>query len=44
VQNEKIALAEAILRVKKLVTKEYSKDLVNKPDFFKTIKKFINFL
>ncbi|EGR32738.1 MIR domain protein [Ichthyophthirius multifiliis] len=44
VQNEKIALAEAILRVQKFVTKEYAKDLTNKPDFFNTIKKFINFL
>ncbi|KAL4462524.1 hypothetical protein ABPG74_000354 [Tetrahymena malaccensis] len=44
VQKEKIALAEAIVRVKKIVKKEYGKDLSLKPDMFKLIKKFIKFL
>lgn len=42
--NEKIALAEAIVRVKDIIKPEFAKDLVIKPDMFKLIKKFIKFL
>lgn len=44
VRDEKIALAEAIARIKKIVKPELAKDLVLKPDMFKLIKKFIKFL
>lgn len=44
VSNEKIVLAEAIVRVKSIIKPEFAKDLVLKPDMFKLIKKFIKFL